>query len=290
MSDLPLLEVEDLRVDVDGVPACDGLALATTGERVLVLGAPRALFEAVGGLRPIQRGAIRVRGAAPAQAVDGRVVAVVPLDPPLPPKWTAATYIRWSSRLAGHGGAEAKRHTASAIERMQLGAMTEKPLATFPPHARRAVVVGAALATEAAAVALEDPLGGLAEDVARSWARILVQALGDRPWMVFAPRVPLTSPLALAADEAAIVTSARTFAQGAPAELAATDKRYIARIHGALDALGALLSERGATMQVQGAQVVLDLGESLTTAELLGLCGEANVTVVEMLPIARALG
>ena len=49
----PLLKIEDLRVDVDGVPACDGLTLQTRGERVLVLGAPRVLFEATCGLRPV---------------------------------------------------------------------------------------------------------------------------------------------------------------------------------------------------------------------------------------------
>ena len=52
----PLLLVEDLRVDVDGVPACDGLTLRTSGDRVLVLGAPRAFYEAVCGVRPVVRG------------------------------------------------------------------------------------------------------------------------------------------------------------------------------------------------------------------------------------------
>ena len=79
-------------------------------------------------------------------------------------------------------------------------------------------------------------------------------------------------------------------AQGAPAEIAAADKRYVARVHGRVEPLAARIVERGGRLEVQGAQVVIDLGESLTTAELLGLCIETDVTVVEMQPIARALG
>lgn len=288
MADV-LLAVEDLRVDVDGVPACDGLAFATTGDRVLALGAPRALFEAIVGLRPVVRGAIRVRGATPGAAVGG-IVAGVPLDPPLPPKWTLVEYIEWSSRLAGHSSAEAKKLAAAAIGKMQLSALAKNPLASLVAHARRAVVLASALATNAEILVLEDPLAGLPEELARAWARILVTALDDKPWITFAARVPLTSPLALAAEEALCLSATRMIAQGAPAEIAAADKRYVARIHGPVEALGARIVERGGRLQVQGAQVLLDLGETLTTAELLGLCAEAEVTMVEMLPIARALG
>ncbi|MBS2017575.1 MAG: hypothetical protein JST00_32140 [Deltaproteobacteria bacterium] len=286
----PLLALQDLRVDVDGVPACDGLAFTTTAERTLVLGAPRALFQAAVGLVPVVRGDLRVRGVAPAAAVDGAIVAGAPLDPPLPPKWTLVEYIEWSSRLSGQSAGEAKRLAADAVATMQLGAMAKMPLASLVPHARRAVVVASALATTAEILLLEDPLAGLPEDVARAWARILVGALEQKPWVAFAPRVPLTSPLALAAEEAVLVSSTKVLAQGAPAEIAATDKRYVARVHGAVEALGARVAERGGRLQAQGAQIVVDLGETMTTAELLGLCAETEVTVVEMLPIARALG
>lgn len=290
MAEAPsLLSTVDLRVDVDGVPACDGVAFTTTGERVLVLGASRALFEATVGLRPVVRGKLEVRGLAPGAAIDAGTVAGVPLDPPLPPRWNLVEYIEWSSRLAGHGAADAKRFATAAVEKMQLGAMAKQPLASLVPHARRAVVLGSALATNAEVLVLEDPCAGLVEEIARSWARILVGALSDKPWLLFAARVPLTSPLALAADEAVAVSSARVLAQGAPAEIAAADKRYVARVHGRVEPLAARIVERGGHLEVQGAQVVVDLGDTLTTAELLALCIETDVTVVEMQPIARAL-
>jgi ABC-2 type transport system ATP-binding protein len=290
-SSEPLLKIEDLRVDVDDVPVCDGLTLQSRGERVLVLGAPRVVFEASCALRPVMRGLLRVRGAAPEAAVRGGVVTGAPLDPPLPPKWSAVDYVTWSSRLAGHTSADARRLAKDAIADVQLGPLASGPLERMLPHARRAVVVAAALATGASVIALEDPLAQLPEEIAMSWAKILVQALGERSWLVFAPHVPLTSPLAMSADEALMVSSSRLDAQGPPAELAAAGRRFVARIHstGPLETLGARLSERGATMDIQGAQVLLDLGSSMTTSDLLGLCAELDATVVEMVPVARAL-
>jgi len=288
-STSPLLSAQDLRVDVDGVPTCDGLAFETTAERVLVLGAPRALFEAACGLRPVVRGSLAVWGATPARAVDERVVVGAPLDPPLPPRWTALEYVVWSARLAGHSKADAARLAAAAVAAVQLGPLAKGALGTLPVHARRGVVLAAALATDARVVLLEDPLSTLPDEVARTFARIVVAAIADRSWAVFAPRVPLTSPLAMAAEEAFVVSSSRVDAQGAPAEIAAAERRYVARVHGSVEALGARLAERGARIDVQGAQVVLDLGETLTTAEVLGMALEANVTVVELVPVARAL-
>lgn len=296
-EEAPLLACEDLRVDVDGVPACDGLSLRTTGERVLVLGAPRVVFEATCGLRPVARGRLAVRGSAPAAAVHDRVLAGAPLDPSLPPRWTPLEYATWSARLAGHGASEAKERARQAIARLQLSPLATTLTSRIAPHAKRATVVAAALATGAPVLALEDPLGGLAEEVWRTWARILVGALEGVSWIVFAPRIPLTSPLAFHADEAIVVSAPRVEAQGAPAEIAVAERRWSLRLHGDVGALAPKLEARGARIVPavpdaagpDAAHVVLDLGESLTTSELLGMCVDADVVVVELSPIARAL-
>lgn len=289
MSPEPLVFAEDLRIDVDGVPACDGLTLRTSAERVLVLGAPHVVFEALVGLRPVVRGALRIRGIAASDAVRERIVAGAPLDPPLPPKWTAHEYVLWSARLAGHTAGDARALANKAIARVQLGALAALPLARVVAHARRGVVLAAALATDAPVMVVQDPLANLPEEIARPWASILVQALEERAWVVVASRVSLTSPLAMHAQEALVVSASRLDAQGPPAEIAAAKHRFVARIHGSLDALEAKLTARGARMDVQGAQVMLDLGESVSTADLLGMAAEADVTIVEILPVARAL-
>ena len=285
----PLLAVEDLRVDVDGVPACDGLTARTGGARVLMLGAPRALFEATVGLRPVLRGALRIRGVAAGDAARQGIVAGAALDPPLPPKWTVLDYVTWSARLAGHSARDGRTLAKEAIDLTQLGSMAATPIERLVGHAKRGVVLAAAIATDAAVIVLDDPLAGLAEEHARSWARVVVQALASRSWLVLAGRISLTSPLAMNADEALVVSSSRLDAQGPPAEIASAQRRFVARIHGPLEELGARLAEQGARMDVQGAQVVLDLGESVTTADLLRMAAEVQATVVEMVPVARAL-
>lgn len=288
-----LLTCEDLRVDVDEVPACDGLSLTTTGERVLVLGVPRAVFEAACGLRVPSRGTMTIQGVSPREGVAARRIAGAPLDPPFPPKWTPLEYATWSARLSGHDASEAKKRAQQALDALSMGSLAKTAIARIASHARRATVVAAAMATGASVLVLEDPLAGLPEETWRAWGRALVTALEDRSWIVFAPRVPLTSPLAFHSDEAVVVTGVRVDAQGPPAEVAAAERRYVARLQGSLTALSARLASRGAKVSPHGssssAHVVFDLGATLTTAELLGLCQESDVTVVELLPVARAL-
>jgi hypothetical protein len=49
------------------------------------------------------------------------------------------------------------------------------------------------------------------------------------------------------------------------------------------------LVNRGAKVEVHGAHVLLDLGREMTTGELVAICDGASVSVVELVPVARAL-
>lgn len=285
----PLLSAEDVRVDIDGVPACDGLTFRTTGDRVLVLGAPRPFALAASGVLPVVRGRLTIRGVDAAAAARDRGAAGCALDPPLPPKWTVAEYVRWSARLAGLPKGEAFANARDAITRLKLEAMERAALGGLPPHGKRAVVLAAAIATGAPVLVIEDPLSGLSEDAARSYAHIVIDALSDRSWIVLAARVPLTSPLALHADEAIVASATRVEAQGPPAELAAAERRFVARVHGAIDGLAARLAEHGVSVEVQGGQVIFDLKGGLSTAELMAMCAASDVAIVELVPVARAL-
>lgn len=285
----PLLVAEDMRIDVDGVPVCDGLTFRTTAERVLVLGAPRAVALAISGVLPVTRGRLAIRGVTAEDAARDRASAGAALDPPLPPKWTVAEYVQWSARLSGLDKEAARSNALDAMARMQLGSMARSLLGALPVHGRRAVVTAAALATGAPVLILEDPLTGLPEDVARSFARILLGATEDRSWVVTAARMPLTSPLALHAEEAIVASATRVEAQGPPAELAAAEQRFLARVHGRMDELVARLGERGVEVDVQGAHVMFDLRGVITTAELMAMCAAAEVAIVELVPVARGL-
>jgi ABC-type taurine transport system ATPase subunit len=285
----PVLVADDVRVDVDGVPACDGLTFRTQGEHVLVLGAPRALFEAVTGLVPVVRGGLSIRGTAAGQAAKRGVIAGAAMDPPTPPRWTVNEYVLWSGRLAGVPAAALHSSAEAAIEKMQLAALAKTEMARLVPHARRATTVAGALATCAEVIALDDPLGGLPDDVASMYATVLADALRDRAWVVFAGRMPLASPLATLADEAIIATAARVDAQGPPAELAAAERRFVARFEGSIDLISPVLAANGARVELRGAHAIVDLGASLGTSELLAICDKAGVAVLELVPASRAL-
>jgi ABC-type multidrug transport system ATPase subunit len=288
----PLLVADDLRVDIDGIPACDGISFRSTGVRLLVLGAPRALFEATTGLASVVRGTLAVRGEPAANAAALGRLAGAPSDPPLPPGWTTLDYVRWNARLGGVPRGEARAKAEAAIEKLQLGSMKKTLLSLLPAHARRAAVVAGALSTGASILVLDDPLAGLSDEIAVPYGRILAQALADLEWIVFASRMPLASPLTLLADEAIVATAMRVDAQGTPAELAAAPRRFVGRLEGAPPAVAAiapLLAERGAMIEAHGAHVSFHLGADMTTSELMAICDRAGVAVLELLPVARAL-
>lgn len=285
----PTLACQDLRVDVDRAPAVDGLSFSTKGARVLVLGGPRELFLATGGVLAVVRGTLRVLGAEPVEAVKARTLATGGHDPPLPDAWTVHEYVTWSARLAGLSKSDARARATEALARLDAGTQEKTKIARANGSLRRATSIAAALATDAKVVALDDPLGGLAEEDAVAVGDRLVRALEGRAWIVFAPRVPIMSPLARAADEALVVTASTLDAQGTPSAVAAAAMRFRVRAHGPVDELVRRLEERGARAHVDGAQIAVDLAGALTTSQLLGLCAETQVSVVELVPVARAL-
>jgi molybdate transport system ATP-binding protein len=256
---------------------------------VLILGAPRALFEATTGLASVMRGTLAVRGVPVAQAVVRGVVAGAAMDPPTPSRWTVTDYVQWSARLAGVPKADARASAAAAIKKLKLTSMANTQTSKLVPHARRATVVAAAMATGAEVIALEDPLGGLPDEIAQSYSKVLAEALGDQPWIIFAPRMPLTSPLALEADEALIASSIDVEVQGPPAEIAAAERRFVGRVYGSVEALAPLLEARGARVESHGAHLLFDLGATMTTSDLMRMCDRANVAVIELVPVSRAL-
>ena len=280
-----------LRVDVGGVPAIDGLTLASTGDHVLVLGAARALFEAAAGLRAAAHGDLRVEGIAPIEASRSRVVGCAPRDPPLPDAWTAFDYAAWSARLAGHGRTTAHALAKESLARLQIEPTGRTPLAAATQAVRRATVLAAAMATGAQTLLIEDPIAGLADDAGDALARSLVHFLGDRFSVIFAPRIALTSPLALAADEAIVIDGSEVAAQGAPAGIAAQAGAIAVRAVGHLGDFQRAIDARGgqarmSTAALLPAHVRVELGP-LTARDVLQIAAECGTIVVELRPLAR---
>ncbi len=284
----PSLEAVHARIDVGGSAAIDGLSFATTGDRVLVLGAARALFEAASGMRPMAHGEIRVLGELPFAAAKTGQMACAPLDPRLPPRWSPRVYAFWSARLAGKRRGQARAAAAEAIDRLKLGDAADRELVRAEVVVRRACVVAAALATGAELLLLEDPTANLPDDKARTFARSIVQATHGRRVVIFAARVPLASPLAIDADEAVLVCGSEVAAQGAPAELASRDHLVALRVHGDSAHFARVATERGAKVTGTGALLHVDLGENLKVKDLVAVARDTEAVVIEVRPVARA--
>ena len=288
-----LLEALNLRVDDGGVAALDGLSMATHGRRVLILAGARALFEAASGMRPIAHGTLRIDGVEPLRALKRAHIAGAPLDAPLPDKWTPRDYVTWSARLAGRSQTDANTLAHDALRSMRMGALGEAKLAKAAPQVKRATAIAAAIATGARVVLLDDPLAALPEEAARSLADVAVQALDGRAWIVFAPRISLTSPFALHAEEAVVLAGGSVAAQGAPSAIAARDRSYAIDVHGDADAFARKLEERGAKVDSNGPaalprRLVVDLAPSQGTGDLLACATDAGAVIVELRPLARA--
>jgi ABC-2 type transport system ATP-binding protein len=287
-----ILASSHLRVDVGGTPAIDGLTFTSTGDHILVLGAARALFEAAAGLRAIARGELLVEGLAAIEAVRSGIVASAPLDPPMPGTWSVVQYTVWSARLSGHARSAALAMAADALEQLQISSMSTTKLGRVPLAVRRATVLAAALATGAKTLLVENPVAHLADDAARPLGKTIMRVLSGRRAAIFAPRVPLESPLALAADEAIVVDGSDIAAQGAPAEIASRERTLALRVHGDLAAFTRAVEARGgrAEAAVSGASPALvrvDLGP-LAARDLLGIAAESDAVVVELRPLARS--
>jgi ABC-type multidrug transport system ATPase subunit len=284
-----LLQTNDARVDVGGAPQVDGLTLQTTGARIVVLGAAQALFDAASGARKPSRGTVLVHGEPADAALRAARVAGAPLDPAMPPKWTPRTYARWSARLAGHDDTQAARLAGEAMERLEMRAIADTPLGKAALHTKRATVVAGALATGAAVIVLADPTAGTPDAFARTFGRILVAALAGRGWIVFAPTMALGAPLALEADEAILLEGSQIAAQGAPGEIAARERTYSLKVAGEVEALAVAAEARGAKVRRSASVLVVDLGESLTTRDLMSMALQARAIIVELSPLTRAL-
>jgi hypothetical protein len=181
---------------------------------------------------------------------------------------------------------------AEALSRMKLDAVAGARLSKATLTVRRATVLAAALATGAATLLVEDPVPGLPPETERTFARALVRALDGRRAVFFAGRVPLESPVALAADEALVVDGSHLEAQGAPGEIAARERAYALRVAGDVRAFAQSLAARGARLLApldasNRGRISVELGD-FGTRELLGIAASCDAVVLELRPLSRA--
>jgi ABC-type multidrug transport system ATPase subunit len=285
-----VLEADNVRIDAGGVPVIEQLSAQTTESNVVVLGAPRALFEACSGTRPVRSGRLRVCDASPRRAVSEVLIASAPMDVAVPPKWTLHDFVRENARLAGHPRRELDVRARDALHALGLDPMIRTRLGAAELAVKRAAMIASALATGAETLLVEDFTAGLTDAAARSLARLFVTAAKNRRWVLFAGQLTLSSPLGLNADEALLFVGGRFVCSGAPAEIATRDRTFTVRTSGDREAFATHLRDQGATVDADGARsLTVTLPEGLSTLDLVRMATTQNVVVLELLPVSGAL-
>ena len=181
-----MLEIRDLRVCFDGVPAVDGVSLdLPAGEVLAVLGASGSgkstLLRAVAGLERLESGTV---------AYDGQDLATVPThrrgfalmfqDGQLFPQQSVAGNVGYPLRLRRTPRARVARRVEELLELVGLPGFGDRRTTGLSGGERQRVALARALAVEPRLLLLDEPLSaldrGLRERLAHDLRDILVAA------------------------------------------------------------------------------------------------------------------
>lgn len=294
MTDAPLLACDDARIDAGGAPLVEGLSLATAGRRVALLGAWAPLFALVGREAELGAGRVELAGEPATRAVASGKVGLARSAPPLPPRWSAFSFLQQSARLLGFDPRRARDAARAALEALGLGRLEGRALGGLGALERRAVLIAHAALGGPEALALEAPLGAL-DDAAQSALRDLVERVAERRALIFSVESTLPSAAQRAlietADDVLVLEQGSLVAQGAPARALEPSRRYLVSVGRHAARWVEVLGERGCRTTPAGAasddaaRFVVDLAPSVTTDALLALSLELEAPLVELVPL-----
>lgn len=196
----------------------------------------------------------------------------------------------WSARLAGHSTSRARALAAEAISALRLSEYAALPLGKAALHVQAAASLAAALATGARVLVMEDPSDMFPEATRRSLAHLFCSALNGRKWLLFAGRMPLSSPFALQADEAVMLSGSVVVSQGAVAELASRERAYVMQVAGDQATFVSILQDHEAKPKQAGARLTIELPSDTSTNDLFRWAAEANAVILTLQPIAAVCG
>ena len=308
----PVLAASEARIAVDGVTAIERLTLTTTGDHVIIAGDPRALFAAITGVPVSSSGSRRAAGGSgeddgelPGEAyvvagtlalvghsvADGAHVTVMgaaPLDPPLPPRWTAEAYVAWGARLAGVSRGSAGDFARAALAQVGLGAARKKALGALSLPERRALVLAQAVVTGPEVLVAEAPLAGLTDAAAAFVLAALTGATQGRKAVLSAARLDPGSPegtLARGASHLVVIAGGEIAVEGPPGELFAAAKVMSLTVLRNAAALRAELLVRGINLRGGPVRFSAALPAGVTSREILVAATVARAALVEMVPV-----
>ena len=206
----------------------DVSASVERGEWVALIGPNGAgkttLLRAIAGLLPYE-GSVSLldRPAATLERrARARLLALVPQAPETPPWLTVAEYVLLGRTPhlgpLAHEGAADREAAASALERLELGSLAERPLGTLSGGERQRAVVARALAQEAPIVLLDEPTAAL--DIGHQQQALeLLDALRTTDGLTLVAAMHDLTLAAQYADRVLLLDEGRVVADGTPAEV-----------------------------------------------------------------------
>jgi ABC-2 type transport system ATP-binding protein len=307
----PLLSAKDARVAVDGTIAIESLTVTTVGDRVVLAGDVGALFAAISGVPRSAGGGGRVAGSGgddgemPGEAyvvggtlrVDGHDVATgahvaavgaAPLDPPLPPAWTAEEYVSWGARLAGVPRGDAKAMAVAALTRTGLAPARRKKLGALSLPERRALGLAQAIASGPAVLLAEAPLRDLMGGAAGFVLEAVAAAAEGRRAAISVARLDAGSAegaLARGASHLLVLSGGELSLEGPPGELFAGARIYALTVRSNAGALQVELAARGIALRGGPVRFSAAVPAGLRAPQILEAARAARAAVVEMVPL-----
>lgn len=174
---------------------CEGLSLRVAGPRALLVGDAEPILGPLFRRAVVEAGTFVLRGQ-PLDEIAPTSLGLVPLDPPLPLRFSPLDAVVWSARLAGVAPPGAATLAARLCELVGLGAWSAKPLGSLHVAYRRLTTLACALVTGPAVLILEAPLAGLDAQAADYVAQAILLATAGRSALISS-----TPPIPDSADE-----------------------------------------------------------------------------------------
>jgi ABC-2 type transport system ATP-binding protein len=289
MSEAPLLAARDLRVDVDGTVVVEGANLETRGNSVAIVGDGYGLLRAIAGEAAVRSGSLAVNGLDVSRREQLRpsALGLAPLDPPLPPRWTAREYLVWGSRLAGMNRASARESAASTLAELGLDKLAGTATSALSPADRRALVLAQAVVARPAVVVAAGPLSGLSGRDAAYVAAVLGVATKGRRFIVSLSNLYAGSEenvLAAQADELLVFASGRLVRQGKLQKIEDGTVGYTLMLRARAAEFRDALRARGVELSGGPQRFFVELPPGMKAQDLVALSAEVGAPLVELVP------
>ena len=301
----PTLRAVEARIAVDDVVAVDRLTVETRGDRVLLVGevdelvavltgvplasrARRASSDDLPGEARVVGGSLFVAGRSVASRAHLAAVGAAPLDPPLPPTWTAEQYVTWSARLAGASPRAARELASQALVRVGLGVSRRRALGSLALPERRALMLAHAVVASPEVIIAEAPLSGLEGTAVDFVLAAVAAATEGRAAILSGARLDPGAPesvLARGASHVVLLLAGEIALEGPPSELFAGAMIYGLTVRANAEPLREALAVRGIAMRGGPQRFSAALPDGATTSDILAAAKATNAALVELVPL-----